>query len=133
MARPQVLLILSGSGCTCSPFGKNNMKITQTYKTDSNAHTACHTLAKAVKEAYPQSKLSCTQHDPNDILCVYEGNVSIEGVSYGILSSAITNRELEISIESAEHNHEAVFEAIVEAHQSRQDAGGNTHTIKRLV
>jgi hypothetical protein len=107
------------------------MTKTQNYKTDCDAHSACHSLAKAIEGAFPESKLECTHHDTGGILCVHEGSVMISEVSYGLFIRSTASRELEIAVAAAVDEHEAVFDAVVAAYQTLKDVGGFTHTLER--
>lgn len=107
------------------------MNITQIYKTDCDAHSACHALAKAVEGTFPESNLECTHHDPSGILCVHQGSIIVADVHYGLFIRSIASRELEIAVDADGDDHEAIFEAVVAAYQELKDAGGFTHTLDR--
>lgn len=109
------------------------MTTTQVYKTDCDAHSACHSLARAVEGAFSESKLDCTHHDTSGILCVHEGSIVVDDISYGLLIRSIASRELEITIEAEGDDHKAIFDALVAAYQAQTDAGGLTHTLERQV
>jgi hypothetical protein len=109
------------------------MTTTQVYKTDCDAHSACHALARAVEDAFSESRLECTHHDTSGILCVHEGSVIFGDVPCRLVIRSIASRDLEITIEADCDDHGVIFDAVVAAYQAQRDAGGFTHTLDRQV
>jgi hypothetical protein len=109
------------------------MTIKQIYTTDCDAHSACHTLARAVEAAFPESNLECTHHDTSGILCVHEGSIIVDGVRYGLFIRSIASRELTIEVDAVGAGHEAIIEEVAAAYQALPDAGGFTHTLNRKI
>lgn len=114
------------------PIGKDKfMKTTHIYVTDCDAHSACHSFATALAGVFPDSELSCTEHDSRGLACVHEGILVTSDFTGSISIHSLRKREIEISIMLDHERAETILASIVSAYEARRDAGGFTHTLER--
>lgn len=97
---------------------------------DSDAHSACHRLEKAILEGFLGSELHVFQHDPHGAVCRYDGKVVFEDSSYTLSFQQNGPTQIEMKIDVGEVLPDDLFDTMLAAYASKLDAGGNSHSLQ---
>lgn len=108
------------------------MKVYRRFRTDSCAHAACHTLEAVIRGLFFESSLECVDHEASGLACAFKGYIQFEEDRYQIEFGQLSDRMLEISIESSYLIAEQLLDRIITAYSRKKDAGGFNHILKMV-